>query len=210
MDSLAFRTCITARTRGLLWRSTQGSTAFRSRGPVTTAELIVLCTSVDRGCPQRALFAWQGGKLDDITVVMAVVDEEDVHVVRAPESEEEDAVETLVSDSEGVFPDSPPADEAVPESPAAPAAAPAQSTAPAAEAEAAAAAAAAAVTAPSAHAAALSNGHVAVRQQHAAAPPAVVARQAGVMSQAALCWDNTVRVPVVCSVTGKALQFYYE
>ncbi len=53
---------------------------------------------------RRAEFALQGGKLDDITVVMAIVDEEDVHVVHAelPESEEEDDVETLVSDSEAV------------------------------------------------------------------------------------------------------------
>ncbi len=169
--------------------------------------------------------ARQGGKLDDITVVMAIVDEEDVHVVRAQplESEEEgdeDAVETLVSDSEGVFVD-PDADEAVPaeaepkapaaqesspEPPAAPTAGPSAGATPAARAV----AAAAAIPAPAGHAAALSNGHVAVRQQHTAAPAAVVAQQSAIVSQAALCCSDTVRLPVVCSVTGKALQFYSE
>ena len=158
-------------------------------------------------------------------MVMAIVDEEDVHVVRAqpPESEEEgdDVGETLVSDSEGIFVD-PDADEAVPveqaapaakeswpEAPAAPAAG---STAPATPATPAAAPAAEAVVtaAPAGHAPALSNGHVAVRQQQAAAPPAVVVQQAVIVSQAALCWSDTVRLPVVCSVTGKALQIYND
>jgi len=162
--------------------------------------------------------ARQGGKLDDITVVMAIVDEEDVHVVRAqlPESEEEeDAAEALVSDSEGVFGD-PDADEAVPAEAAAPAVqesspeAPAAGPTSAAILAAAPPAAAAAMSAPAGHAAALSNGHVAVRQQHVAAPPAVATQQAAVVSQAALCWSDTARLPVVCSVTGKALQIYNE
>ncbi len=43
----------------------------------------------------------QGGKLDDITLVMAMVDEEETRVVRAPlQNAEEDAAEVLVSDSE--------------------------------------------------------------------------------------------------------------
>ena len=162
------------------------------------------------------LSALQGGKLDDITVVMALVDEEDVHVVRAqlPESEEEDTLETLVSDSEGGVPPEPAAEAAVPAGPTAPTAREAVLAAPAAPAAEPSAAsppaASAAIAAPAGSPAALSNGHVAVRQQHAPAPPAVLAQQAAVVSQAALCWSNTVRLPVVCSVTGTALQVYNE
>ena len=47
----------------------------------------------------------QGGKLDDITLVMAMVDEEETRVVRAPLQEAEDSAgEALMSDSEAVPP----------------------------------------------------------------------------------------------------------
>ena len=123
------------------------------------------------------LSALQGGKLDDITVVMALVDEEDVHVVRAqlPESEEEDTLETLVSDSEGGVPPEPAAEAAVPAGPTAPTAREAVLAAPAAPAAEPSAAsppaASAAIAAPAGSPAALSNGHVAAARASAAGCP---------------------------------------